>query len=359
MTPFYITIISTYIFCFFARISYDKKFRNLALFWVILTTLILIVLSGLRKGVGDTYFYKHSFTILAQNPDSFKFEGDFALNLLSLIIINFTTEPQVLIFIASLITNLVNMIMFNKYRSYLELQVYIYITSGYYTVTMNGLRQCIAAALAFLCTYFIKKEKFLWYFLFIVLISKFHNSALALIPLYFVVKEKAWSKRMVIFMILSIFTIVFYQIVSPLIFKMLDFINYSKYQNFNEGGSSFMRVLVNSVPVILAYIKRKELEEKWEESNIFVNMSIINLIFVALGMFNWIYNRFSLYTQLYNFILIPYMIKNIFVGKEKRLLYIGAFICYFIFFYREQVLGMGLSYISEYFNFTDIFYKTK
>ena len=357
MLPFYSTIISTYIFCFMARISYDKKFRVLAIFWIAFATLILIFLSGLRSGIGDTYFYKHSFTILAQNPDSFKFEGDFALNLLSLIIINFTSDPQVLIFIAALITNLFNIIMFNKYRSYLELQIYIYITSGYYCTTMNGLRQCIAAALVFICTPLIIKRSFFSYCILVILISTFHQSALALIPIYFVVKEKAWSKRMVKFMIITMVIIVFYQLVSPFIFKILEYTSYSKYSEFSEGGSSLMRTIVNSVPVILAYLKREELEEKWKIKDVFVNMSIINLIFVALGMFNWIFNRFALYTQLYNFVLIPYIIKNCFKGKERRLLYIGAIICYFIFFYREQVIGMGMKYTSDYFDFTNIFYK--
>lgn len=358
MVPFYSTIISTYIFCFMARISYDKKFRALAILWLIFVTLILIFLSGLRREIGDTYFYKHSFTILAQNPDSFKFEGDFGLNLISLIIINFTTDPQSIIFVAALITNLFNMIMFNKYRSYLELQVYIYITSGYYIVTMNGLRQCIAASLVFACTPLIIRGKFIPYCILVILISTFHQSALALIPIYFVVREKAWSKRMIQFMIIAVFVIVFYELVSPLIFKLLESTSYGKYSEFSEGGSSLMRTIVNSVPVVLAYLKREELEEKWEIKDIFVNMSIINLIFVALGMFNWIFNRFALYTQLYNFILIPYIIQNCFKGKEKRLLYIGVIICYFIFFYREQVIGMSMKYTSDYFKLNEIFYYT-
>ena len=64
MGVFYGTLISTYIFYFIARISYDKKFRGLAIFWSLLVALILIFVSGLRKGIGDTPFYKHSYTLL-------------------------------------------------------------------------------------------------------------------------------------------------------------------------------------------------------------------------------------------------------------------------------------------------------
>ena len=117
-----------------------------------------------------------------------------------------------------------------------------------------------------------------------------------------------------------------------------------------------MRVVVNAVPVILSYLKREDLKEAWPESNVFINMSIINTMFVAAGMFNWIFNRFTLYLQLYNFVLIPFIIKNCFKGKEKRLVYFAFIICYFIFFYYEQVIGMGMGYPTN-FNLKDLIFN--
>ena len=87
-------------------------------------------------------------------------------------------------------------------------------------------------------------------------------------------------------------------------------------------------------------------------------MALINLIFVAFGMFNWIFNRFTIYFQLYNIILMPYIIKKCFKGKERVLLYFGFILCYFIFFYREQVVGLNMQYPSEYLRLDKIFYKS-
>ena len=356
MLPFYSTIISTYIFYFFARISYYKKFRGLAIFWSLLVAVILILVSGLRSGIGDTTFYKHSYLLLAQDPSKFVMEGDFALNLLSLFLINFTAVPQILIFVCAVITNLLNVIMFNKYRTYLELQVYIYITSGYYFVTMNGIRQCIAAALLFICTPLIIRRKFFPYCICVLLISTFHQSALALITIYFVVGEEAWSKRMIQFMVIALVGIICYQVISPLIFKALANTTYGQYGSSTEGGSSLMRTIVNAVPVVLAYLKRKELADNWPIKDVFVNMSIINLIFVALGMFNWIFNRFTLYLQLYNFVLIPAVIKYGCKGKERRLIYFAVIVCYFIFMYYEQVIGMGMKYSTDCFDLNKFLY---
>ena len=106
-----------------------------------------------------------------------------------------STDPQILIFTVALITNILNVIVFNKYRSYLELQVYIYITSGYYIVTMNGIRQCLAASILFICTPLITNGKFKTYALCVILISTIHQSALMFIPIYFVVREELGQKE--------------------------------------------------------------------------------------------------------------------------------------------------------------------
>lgn len=356
MAPFYATIISTYVFSLFSRAADEKRRKFFSIFFLAIVIIILVLLSGLRSGVGDTYFYKHSFEILSKNPSSFKLDGDFALNLLSLLLMNISTEPQILIFATALLTNIFNMIILYRYRSYLELQIFFYITCGYYITTMNGIRQCLAASLLFLCTRFIIEGNFFKYCISALLISTFHQSALFMIPLYFIYRSKAWSKTTFTMIFTALLGALFFNKAMEIFFTLMKNSNYAQYQNSTEGGSSAMRTVVNAVPVVLAYLKRDELERKWPESNIFVNISLINLFFVSFGMFNWIFNRFTLYLQLYNFILVPYIIKNCLRNKEKRLFYLGFLICYSIFFYREQVIGMNMKYNSEY-KISDIFYK--
>ena len=359
MAIFYATLVSTYISYFLARIAYDKKIKSLATFWSVVIFIILALVSGGRGDIGDTGAYKHSYTILASNPNLFKFEGDFGFGLLSLALIQVSTDPQILIFITALITNLFNTITFNKYRSYLELQVYLYITSGYYTVTMNGIRQCLVASILFACTNMIIEGKFKKYLIVVLLVSTIHKSALILIPVYYIVRQEAWSKQIVKLIILSIIGVIFYNKLEPILFKLIGNTQYGHYSEYNGGGASIIRTIVNAVPVALAYLKRSELKEKWDNSDIFINISILNLVFVALGMYQWIFNRFTIYFQLYNFILLPYIIKNCFKGKEKRLLYVGLIICYFIFFYREQVIGFNMNYNSKYLDFEKLFYYIK
>lgn len=356
MVVFYATLISTYISYLLARIAYEKRYKSIAIMFSVIVALILIFVSGMRNGIGDTVMYMHSYKLLSQNPVIPKDGKDLGFTMISLLLIPISSDPQILVFVVALITNLLNVIMFNKYRSSLELQVYMYITAGYYTITMNGMRQCLAAALLFMCVPLIIKGNFKVYCILVIIISMFHGSALMLIPIYFIVREEAWSKKMIIFMAFGMICILLYDVVSPIFFKALESTQYAEYSGYDEGGSSFIRVIVNAVPVILAYLKRKELKVLWPESNVFVNMSIINTMFVAAGMFNWIFNRFTIYLQLYNFILVPFIISKCFKGKEQRVLYFSFLICYFGFFYLEQVYALGMGYPTN-FNLIDFIFS--
>ncbi|MDU2265562.1 EpsG family protein [Clostridium celatum] len=358
MGVFYGELALVYFFSLVSRICNYKKQRIMAILFGILTVIVLVVVAGLSRGIGDSGMYKHSYNILVQNPSSATFDRDGGWTLYNLILTFISSNPQTLLIITALITHLLNFIILYKYQSYLELQVYLYIASGYYLVTMNGMRQCLAAALIFICTKYLIQGKFKKYLVSILLISSIHGSALIMIPIYFIVRQEAWSKRIMKLLILAVIGVISYGYLEPIFFKLLENTQYGHYSEFKEGGSSLMRTIVNLVPTILAYLKRDKLKEVWAEGNIFINMSIINSIFVAFGMYNWIFNRFTLYFQLYNFILLPYIIKSCFKGKEKRLLYIGLLICYFIFLYREQVIGLNIQYRSDYLDFNKLFYTT-
>lgn len=353
MTVFYTTLLSTYLLALSAR-KFGKIHKINEIAFTIIIIIIFILISGLRSNIGDTGAYKHSYTLLG-NFNGFTPEmKDKGFTTFQLVLYNINSDPQFFIFITSLITQFFNIYTLSKYKNYFELQVYMYITSGYFLVTMNGIRQAMVASLLFASTKLIIKGKFIPYALIAIVLSQLHSSALIMIPVYFIVRQKAWSKETKIIIILASIGFLFFYQLMPHIFDALGDSSYAEYEETlmnGGGGSSFMRVIVNSVPVILSYMKRDKLKDKWEYSNIFVNMSLINLIIIVFGLYNWIFVRFSMYFQLYNFVLLPYIIKECFESrKERDLIYYSFMVCYFIFFYYEQVIGgVGLGYKSNYF----------
>ena len=113
----------------------------------------------------------------------------------------------------------------------------------------------------------------------------------------------------------------------------------------NWGGSSLIRTIINYVPVILSFIMRREIKEKWEDSDIFVNMSVLNALVMTVSLKNWIFARFSYYFQPYNFVLLPLIVSVLPKEKEKRVLYYLLLVCYLVFMLVEQ---SGLIYETNY-----------
>lgn len=352
MLIFYITLLLTFSFSLLSRI-FGRKNKYIEWTFIILTILIFIIVAGARENIGDTLVYVQQYIDLSNFRGVI--EGkDKGFTVFTLILYQISTDPQFMIFITALVTQLGNLIGMSKYRSYFELQTYMYITSGYFLVTMNGIRQSIVGAILFLCTNFIVNGKFIYYLIIVLIMSTIHSSALIMIPVYFIVRQKAWSKNTLVIIGLSaIFFLFFYELIPT----VLDLVGNSTYKQYEEellstgGGANFMRVLVNSVPVFISYVYRSKIKKMWSESNIFINMSLLNLIVTIFALYNWIFARFSIYFQLYNFVLLPFLIKNCFNNKKERyLIYYIFLICYFIFFYREQVIGgVGLGYRSKFF----------
>lgn len=115
----------------------------------------LVVIAGLRKNIGDTFFYMHSFKVSTFTWDSIVKDKDFGFGILQMLLKNYSTDPQTLIFITALITNILIVLILSRYSGFFELSTYAYITGGLFLVSMNGIRQVLAAAIIFTATRFI------------------------------------------------------------------------------------------------------------------------------------------------------------------------------------------------------------
>lgn len=325
----------------------SNRYKYIKCLFVFLIAAIFIGVSGTRTGIGDTYFYKHSYELLVQNPVLPPDGRDIGFVIFELILISISSDPQILVFATSLITQGLNVMSLYKYHNYFELQLFMYITSGYWLTTMNGIRQALAASILFIATPLIIKGKFKWYFLLVIFLSIFHESALIMIPIYFFVREEPWSKRMMKLIGILIVGLVLYDVLEPIMFKALENTQYGNYSSFDEGGSSFIRTFIGILPVIGAYIFKDKIKEEWPEGQIIVNMCLVNGIILCFSLYNWIFARLTYYFQPYAFILLPYLIMKWPNIKQKRLLYYGFLVCYFMFMYFEQVMqGLGLGYQS-------------
>ncbi|EHR1327892.1 EpsG family protein [Clostridium perfringens] len=357
MAAFYFALIGSYVFSLIARIIKNKKnYPNL--YFSIFAILILALIAGLRWGIGDTPAYVHLYSLIEPGYDP---KGGYELGFVLFLAIlkSISKDPQFMIFVTGIITTILNLWTIRKYckDSYFELAIFVYVASGYYLVTMNGIRQSLAASIIFAGTSFILRGEFKKYLFLCILMTTFHTSALVMIPAYYVVRNEAWSKRIYQLLILFLIGMFLYEPLMAVVYKLLGNSKYADYQNFNEGGSNILRVIVFAIPVILSYIKRDKLKE-WPEANVFVNMSLISFFIMGFSLYNWIFARFTIYFQVYSFVLLAYIIKMCFGGSERRLIYYGFLVCYFLFFIYEYKISLGMVYTSN-FSISKYFYYMK
>ncbi|MCM3115096.1 EpsG family protein [Neobacillus sp. MER 74] len=354
MTILWINLSIVFIFSFFSRYFSKSIIINDSYILVkpnkifILGALLsLIMVSGLRNNIGDTFFYMHSYKIFDFTWELIKSQKDIGFGILQMLLKRYSDDPQILIFTTAVITNLFILIVLYKYSRILELSIYVYITGGLFLITMNGIRQCLAASIIFTATKYLIEGNWFKYTLVIIFASLFHQSALILIPIFFLVRYKAWSKATLILLLMSVIIVLGFNQFSSVLFSTIQDTQYSEYSNFSEGGANKIRVVVFAAPLVIAYFGRDRLREIFPESDFIVNMSIIGLVFMIISTQNWIFARFNIYFELYQIILISWIVK-VFNEKDQKLIYYAILICYFAYYYYESVISLNIVYKSSY-----------
>ncbi|MBP3038586.1 EpsG family protein [Bacillaceae bacterium Marseille-Q3522] len=353
MITFWINLVMVYVFAFFARyFASPLSFYPLCVrpnkLLILIALSLLVLVSGLRTNIGDTYFYKHTYESNEFTWEYIAKEKDIGFGILQMILKNFTDDPQILIFVTALLSNALIVMVLYHYSRMIELSLYVYITGGLFLISMNGIRQVLAAAIIFAATKFIIEGNWLKYLLIVLLAATFHQSALILIPIYFIVRYKAWSKATYILLLISVFIVIGYDLFSNLLFSTIKDTQYGHYAEFQEGGANIIRVAVEAVPLVLAYIGKDKLREIYPQSDYIVNMALVGLVFMIISTQNWIFARFSIYFSLYNLILISWVVK-LFAEKFQRVVYYGILVCFFLYYYYENVLNLNIVYHSDYF----------
>lgn len=307
----------------------------------------LIVVAGLRNNIGDTFMYMHSYRVGDFTWEAILQRSDIGFNLFQMLLKQITDDPQLMIMLTALLTNLLIVIVFYQYSRLIELSLYAYITTGAYIVSMNGIRQYLAAAIVFIATKALIEGKWKVYFGITILASLIHQSALVMIPIYFLVRRKAWTLMTTVMLGLTILMVVGFNYFSTMLFSVIENTKYAEYENFQEGGANIVRVLVYCIPLVIAFMGREKLKEIFPKSDAIVNLSLVGAVIMIISTQNWIFARLGIYFTLYQLILIGWIVK-LFREKDQKLIYFLLLTFYFIYFFYENVIVLDIQYRSDY-----------
>lgn len=338
MEIYLINCILTYILAKIHDNYKDKAIKNVCF---ILILFCLCIVSGLRYGVGTDFFTYYNFynsfpdesinIFFSSNYEEItSFEKGFSLLVWGIgQVIN---NPQFITFIISLITILPILITIRKYSPSLPLGVFLYISTMSYYSSFNGVRQWVACSILFFSIKYIFEKSFLKYFIITIIATFIHNSAFIFIFIYFIVNYKAWSKQVILLMILSI--VVLYNF-SSVLQLLSNFVSGEEAKYFlvlnNDRGINYIRILVAAVPPAISFFFYKKIKiiNNKENIDVLINFSLLNFIFRLLATKKNIISRFSLYFGIYNALLIPFFVM-LFIKKDRHIITTIIIVLYLI-----------------------------
>lgn len=237
--------------------------------------------------------------------------------------------------------------VFRKYSTEYMVSAFLFVASGCHIAwMMNGLRQFLAVAIIFAGTGFIVRKRLVPAIALILLAATVHTSALVMLPVVFIVQGKAWNKKTMLYIAVAVIAMVVFSKRAELMDVLLQGTEYENaittWQSMGDDGVNPIRVLVNAIPVLLAFYARQAIDKKNDPVlNICVNMSIINLgiYLIAMVTSGIMVGRLPGYVMMYTFILLPYLIFEVDWENYNMLLRSGLLVGY-LFYYFIQYRGL-------------------
>lgn len=340
-----------------ARNALDKRKPNIV--GLIIPALIMILYSGLRNNIGDTIYYVHTYHLLEENGATMPVWGQkaYLFEMLQYLLVKSGAESSALIMIGTIVTIVPFMMVFYNYSADYSLAIYLFFTMGIYTSTMNGIRQYIATGILLMGTKYLftpKKTDFWKLFVLAIIASLFHDSALIIIPIYFLCRRKAWSAPTFISLSVGVVGLMLVSMFLPSFLSLLEDTNYSGYADGwftdgNETGTSLMRVIFNCMPTILAAIFSKQVRRFGPIADILINISLVHSAIYILALYNWIFARFTFYTYAYVVLLMAMVFVAVLRSGKYRFFAIILFVAYAIFFIIDARSQRMNWYESDFF----------
>ena len=334
------------------------------LFMAVVTFAVIVFFAGMRNRVGDTEAYIKMFNDypLFQNAHDIIFDSSArepGFRLFSILIKTYISDNYtVWLSIIAVISGICVMIPIYKYSCNFGVSAFLFMASCQFSWMFNGMRQFLVAAIIFSCTGLILKNKTLLYILIVCVLSTIHQSALLLIPMYFIAQGEPWNKRTMLFIGCIVLAMLFATRFTNMLTDVVEQTDYASSVNefkATDDGTSPIRILVESIPIILAFLYRNKIKDKLTPIiKLSINMSLIAsglYIISKIASSGILLGRLPIYFSMYNLILLPWLLKNIFEKKEKDLVYYIMIICYVAFFYYQMVIAWGnMGYSSQILN---------
>lgn len=326
-----------------------KQYTSKNKIFFIALTLIMAVFVGLRTSGNDTYTYQQMYEQLPEGIDAIRSIDwtDLAAapghQFISgcLKYIGASTQDYFMFFALTSIP--VYLWFIRKYTCNLTLSVYFFITMGTYVFSMAAVKQTAAVALLMIASDRAFEKKYVQFAVWLLIAELFHPYAFVYLIVPFM-SFIPWTWKTYVLLAGTALVSTGLSRFMRGILAMTDALggDYSATEFLGEGVSIF-RVLVVWVPLGLSFLARKYIRVNSDRiSNYIINLTMVNAMIMFVGLFGTAnyFARLANYFLIFQTLSLP-LIFNYFTKQSKRLLIVAAILCYFVFFYYENMIANG------------------
>lgn len=310
---------------------------------VIILTVILAAVSGLRYWVGTDYgaYYKWNiaeWSVVWERILHYR-EGGFSL--LVKLARTVWDDGQSVIFISAAVTVGLYCRTIYKYSPMYLLSMLLYLFMGEWQGGFNGVRQYMAAAIVFAGHRLILERKLWQYCLVLIVAGMFHSSALVMILPYFLFTRKADISQIILLAAGALIARFSYGFIFDLIGGYKGAMLNVTGDPYLNSGVNILRILVAFVPVFI-YVFLCKKDGLTKEQTFYVNAALFNAFSMLAGMGSAYLARIGIYTNAAIIIGYGYLLQLIDDEKTRKVtVYLTGIMFLLYWLYSLRAAGIG------------------
>jgi transmembrane protein EpsG len=307
----------------------------------------MVLVSGLRYDVGTDYFgHEILFNSIVKNEGIiFHLQIEPVFIIISELISLFSDNPAWMFFFTSFfIVYFIFKASMNSIKMY-DLAIFLFIALGFYTSSLNIVRQWMAASVLLYGYTFLAKNQDIKFFKYVALAFVCHYSAIILLPLYFFIKRvKKESTRIIVIVIgiiLFSYTNFVIGILQTISLNVVFFNKYHKYLVLDEniGGNIFVLPMFSLLVYLLYLFVIKTKKNNIVGLDVYINILTLGFVFSLLGQKIMILNRLQFYFVSILIIVIPLIASTL--RKDQRIFFYLACVFMGTAFYIYSLIQNG------------------
>lgn len=323
--------------------------------YLIFLLIFLILFAGLRTSYNDTQNYivgfKNSvgFQEFLTNPENINLLNNPLFYGFQSLIRSFTDNVNVFFIICAIIVNVLNVrfIKQNTDINSFAFSMFLYVTLGTLMLSIAAQKQILAMSVLTLAISSLINQKHLKYF-FIVFIAGCIHSYAWLFLFFPLLGKKVWSYRTFLLLLFTVGIMSTFQSTIETFMSVADQAgkNIPVEEVFDGNRMNLFRVAVYSIVPLTALFFRRRIQGTLDRRySIFLQMSIVCMIFMLLGTMNGanMFGRSANYFEIGIICSMPWLIKQLFTKQSVMIISAVASVC-FISFYLYDNSGFDVNY---------------